>query len=432
MKNNNNNNLNHSHHLSEENSELDLSKEYGNNKLWCSKTILTGIKYYNMIFSFIIYSIPYILMLSILIKTHDNKSPIFPIIITSILYILTIFAMFRGGCTEPGILTRQNKHYYYSTNKPIVKWVVNGHIISYIYCYTCSLFRPPRTSHCALCDNCVLRFDHHCQWLGTCIGRRNYKFFYMLISIINLSALFQISYCVYLIVFQCKNSDAKDEYNYLIIIGMSFLILYDVLFIVFFLGKLWILHTYLIFKNSTFYEYIKKKWKRYGINPFDKYLFYSFYRILWKFVPKSSMKVFENEDNNNNVIDNNNNKESKKNSFHDKSDSKNKKISFQKEKEYVYNNNYEIYSDDNDRIEKIDTLNILTTNYNLNLNNNNNNKKLNDSIEQIKIKRAKKINLKNSDNYNNEEESTVIKYHKRNIKNLIDKNYEIHGMDTNE
>ena len=143
------------------------------------------------------------------------------------------------------------------------------------------------------------------------------------------------------------------------------------------------------------------------------------------------MKVFENEDNNNNVIDNNNNKESKKNSFNDKSDSKNKKISFQKEKEYVYNNNYEIYSDDNDRIEKIDTLNILTTNYNLNLNNNNNNKKLNDSIEQIKIKRAKKVNPKNSD-YNNEEESTVIKYHKRNIKNLIDKNYEIHGMDTNE
>ena len=253
----------------------------------------------------------------------------------------------------------------------------------------------------------------------------------MLISIINLSALFQISYCVYLIVFQCKNSDAKDEYNYLIIIGMSFLILYDVLFIVFFLGKLWILHTYLIFKNSTFYEYIKKKWKTYGINPFDKYLFYSFYRILWKFVPKSSMKVFENEDNNNNVIDNNNNKESKKNSFHDKSDSKNKKISFQKEKEYVYNNNYEIYSDDNDRIEKIDTLNILTTNYNLNLKNNNN-KKLNDSIEQIKIKRAKKVNLKNSEDFNNEEESSVIKYHKGNIKNLIDKNYEIHGMDTNE
>ena len=427
MKNNNNKNINHSHHLSEENSEtIDLAKEYGNNKLWCSNSFLTGIKFYNMIFSFIIYSIPYILMLSILIKTHDNKSPIFPIIISSLLYIVSIFAMFRGGCTEPGILTRQNHHYYYSTNKPIVKWVVNGHIITYNYCYTCSLFRPPRTSHCALCDNCVLRFDHHCQWLGTCIGRRNYKFFYLLISIINLSALFQISYCVYLIVFQCKNSDAKDEYNKLIIIGMSFLIFYDVLFVVFFLGKLWIIHTYLIFNNSTFYEYIKKKWKIFGINPFNKYLFYSFYRILWKFVPKSSMKIF-NKDKNNYNINDKNIKEYNKNSFNNNSDSKNKNISF--------HNNYEIYSDENDKIEKVDTINILSTNYNLINNNinhkNNNNNKLNDSIEQIKIKRTKKINIKNTD-YNNEEDSTVIKYHKRNIRNLFDKNYEIHGMDTNE
>jgi hypothetical protein len=44
-------------------------------------------------------------------------------------------------------------------------------------CTTCGISRPPRSHHCAICDNCVEMFDHHCRWVNNCIGRRNYCFF---------------------------------------------------------------------------------------------------------------------------------------------------------------------------------------------------------------------------------------------------------------
>jgi len=46
-------------------------------------------------------------------------------------------------------------------------------------CRTCLIKRPPKASHCSICDNCVMEFDHHCYFLGNCIGARNAKHFYL-------------------------------------------------------------------------------------------------------------------------------------------------------------------------------------------------------------------------------------------------------------
>ena len=280
-------------------------KQIGNNKLWCKNKLISGKKYYQIFLSIFLITIPSIIIISIQIKFYNKYSykSLIPIIIISILYIISVFCSLRGGFTDPGILSRQNKDFDYNLNKNSIRYIINGNILNLNYCYSCSLFRPPRTSHCAVCDNCVERFDHHCIWLGNCIGKRNYKFFYFLILTINLNAFFQICYCIYLICFHGKKSRKKDKFDFIVIFSMSFVLLFDVCFILFFTGKLLFVHTYLIFKNLTFYEYIKKKWnKPPGINLLYKGICYSWKRVICFFSSKSTLSIFYQDNNKNKHI----------------------------------------------------------------------------------------------------------------------------------
>jgi len=49
----------------------------------------------------------------------------------------------------------------------------------YRYCSYDEIVKPPRTHHCRICGTCVLMFDHHCPWIGQCVGARNRRFFFI-------------------------------------------------------------------------------------------------------------------------------------------------------------------------------------------------------------------------------------------------------------
>lgn len=47
------------------------------------------------------------------------------------------------------------------------------------WCGVCKVYQPPNAAHCADCNACVDGYDHHCPWMGICIGKDNYRAFIM-------------------------------------------------------------------------------------------------------------------------------------------------------------------------------------------------------------------------------------------------------------
>mmetsp|Transcript_36628 Transcript_36628/g.146414 ORF Transcript_36628/g.146414 Transcript_36628/m.146414 type:complete len:240 (+) Transcript_36628:642-1361(+) len=76
---------------------------------------------------------------------------------------------------------------------------------------TCKIWRPPRSSHCRVCDNCVEIFDHHCQWLGNCVGSRNYGAFFLFVLHTQLLSLFTLAGSIaYLVLFTNQTAEERD------------------------------------------------------------------------------------------------------------------------------------------------------------------------------------------------------------------------------
>ena len=112
-------------------------------------------------------------------------------IIIHILFCLTQFFMIISYIIEPGIIPRncpdfmnkKNENNEDENSNKIEIKQQNKETIPRIFterkCETCNIIRPPGASHCRICDNCVMNFDHHCAFISNCVGKRNHKYFYL-------------------------------------------------------------------------------------------------------------------------------------------------------------------------------------------------------------------------------------------------------------
>ncbi|KAB7505792.1 putative palmitoyltransferase ZDHHC14 [Armadillidium nasatum] len=168
----------------------------GRNQFWCDGRLImakqTGIFYLTVALIvvtdilFFIFDCPYL---------TSNLSPAIPAI-GAVLFIFVMSMLFHTSFTDPGIIPRATADEALYTEMQIEvpsngngaayrppprtkEVLIRGTTVKLKYCFTCKIFRPPRASHCSICDNCVEKFDHHCPWVGNCVGKRNYRYFYL-------------------------------------------------------------------------------------------------------------------------------------------------------------------------------------------------------------------------------------------------------------
>ena len=107
-----------------------------------------------------------------------------------IVLLMEIF-MFLTFFTEPGIIPRNHPDYQGEIKNSEDN--ENDKTIPRIFtkrkCKTCNIIRPPGASHCGICNNCVLDFDHHCAFVSNCIGKRNHKYFYYFLLMGHIAGL---------------------------------------------------------------------------------------------------------------------------------------------------------------------------------------------------------------------------------------------------
>ncbi|XP_028766226.1 probable protein S-acyltransferase 5 [Neltuma alba] len=164
--------------------------------------------------------------------------------------------------------------------------IVNGITLKIKYCDTCKLYRPPRCSHCSVCDNCVERFDHHCPWVGQCIGLRNYRFYFMFVSSATLLCLYIHGFC-WVYIRRIMDSEGISIWKAMIKTPASIALIIYSFICVWFVGGLTAFHTYLISTNESTYENFRYRYDRQQVNPFNKGILKNFKEIFCSSIPPS-------------------------------------------------------------------------------------------------------------------------------------------------
>ncbi|XP_076453247.1 palmitoyltransferase ZDHHC8B-like [Babylonia areolata] len=196
-----------------------------------------------------------------LLETYSYAFPIYQ----GVLALFVILNLSLTTFMDPGIYPKAHEDEQVSDDfrAPLYKNVeIKGVMVRMKWCTTCQFYRPPRCSHCSVCNNCIETFDHHCPWLNNCIGRRNYRYFFLLL--ISLS-VHMVSILAQSVVYILDHRDQLSKPGPIISIVVVCIVALSTIPVFGLTG----FHMMLVSRGRTTNEQVTGKFKG-GLNPFHR------------------------------------------------------------------------------------------------------------------------------------------------------------------